>query len=81
MIAPLIPSLTKKGCQNWTPSDKTFWIRACLNAHAKLSLEDRYAHVLALCGRSAEALTVPMPMLLGSITTSTLCIYVRRSRV
>ena len=23
-----LPSSTKKSCQSWTPSDKTFWIRA-----------------------------------------------------
>ena len=26
-LDPLSP---KKRCQSWTPSDKTFWIRACL---------------------------------------------------
>ena len=31
MMAPLIPSSTKKKitCQIWAPSNKTFWIRAC----------------------------------------------------
>ena len=26
----------KKRCQNWTPSGKTFWIRACHNHHASV---------------------------------------------
>ena len=32
VLGSSLPSSTKKRCESWTPSDKTFWIRACKGA-------------------------------------------------
>ena len=57
-------STTKKRCQSWTPSDKTFWIRACnhimhLNCHNLIDGENTFggSDVSENCWRSHKALT------------------------
>ena len=53
-------ALKKKRCQSWTPTDKTFWIRACLflllanNVHVgwSVNLLSLYASFLVIFLRS-----------------------------